>query len=236
MKSIIMDSIYQEKKVEEAKELIVKREDFNFNSLLNLFIKENIDKIEFDYFIKKLNLSLDETEYELLLRRIDLLRKRYLYKSDLFEFFIPFSEQCRDKIKNDVNKDININMNLKHSFSKGTMIFINNLINVVIKGEKELNMKKMKLNNDIEFIENIFNEICKMPIDKDNNIEEKEENVFYDYFNAEQLFKYFKEKLNVEISENEMYLFFIRLDKLRRGKIEILEFSDEMKSIPLNYS
>ena len=237
MKSIILNSIYQEKKIEEAKILIVNREDFDFNILLKLFINENSNNkteiIEFNLFLKKLNLNLDEIEQELLLRRIDLLRKRFLYKSDLFDFFIPFDKEYRDKINNDLK---NNNKNRKNMFSKGTMIFINNLINVVIKGEKELNMKKMKLNNDIEFIENIFNEICKMPIDKDNNIEEKEENVFYDYFNAEQLFKYFKEKLNVEISENEMYLFFIRLDKLRRGKIEILEFSDEMKSIPLNYS
>lgn len=237
MKSIILNSIYQEKKIEEAKILIVNREDFDFNILLKLFINENSNNkteiIEFNLFLKKLNLNLDEIEQELLLRRIDLLRKRFLYKSDLFDFFIPFDKEYRDKINNDLK---NNNKNRKNMFSKGTMIFINNLINIVIKGEKELNIKKMKLNNDIEFIENIFNEICKMPIDKDNNIEEKEENVFYDYFNAEQLFKYFKEKLNVEISENEMYLFFIRLDKLRRGKIEILEFSDEMKSIPLNYS
>ena len=229
MKSIIMDSIYQKKKVEEAKELIVKREDFNFNSLLNLFIKENIDKIEFDYFIKKLNLSLDETEYELLLRRIDLLRKRYLYKSDLFEFFIPFNEKCRDTIKNDVNKDININMSLKNCFSKGTMIYINNLINVVIKGEKEINKQKMKLNNEDVFIEKIFKDICNISNNYNN------ENEYIDYFNKEQLFKYLKEILNLEISEDDMNLFFIRLDKLRRGKIQILEFSDEMKCINLKY-
>ena len=233
MKSIIMNSIYQEKKVEEAKELIVKREDFNFNSLLNLFINEKInknnDKIEFAYFIKKLNLSLDETEYELLLRRIDLLRKRYLYKSDLYEFFIPFNEDCRQKIKNEENKDINMNTNLKNSFSKGTMIYINNLINIVIKGEKEINMKKKKLNNEDDFIEKIFNDICNIS-KNDNN-----ENKYNDYFNKEQLFKYLTEILNLEISEDDMNLFFIRLDKLRRGKIQILEFSDEMKCINLKY-
>ena len=240
VKSIILNSIYQEKKIEEAKILIVNREDFDFNILLKLFLNENNDNkneiIEFNFFLKKLNLSLDEIEQELLLRRIDLLRKRFLYKSDLFDFFIPFDKEYRDKINNDLKKNINNNKNLKKSFSKGTMIFINNLINVVIKGEKEINMKKMKLNNDIEFIENIFNEICKIPKDKENSIEGKEENNFHDYFIVEQLFKYFKEKLNMEISENEMYLFFIRLDKLRRGRIEILEFSDEMKSISLNYS
>ena len=165
-----------------------------------------------------MNLLLDETEYELLLRRIDLLRKRYLYKSDLFEFFIPYDRVYRDNIENNEIKD-------KKYFSKGTMIYINNLINVVIRGEKEINKKKMELNNDNEFIENTFKEICNIPN------KSKKENEYIDYFNKEQLFKYFKEKLNMEISENEANLFFMRLDKLRRGRIQILEFSDELNYI-----
>ena len=179
-----------------------------------------------------MNLSLDETEYELLLRRIDLLRKRYLYKSDLYEFFIPFNEDCRQKIKNEKNKDINMNTNLKNSFSKGTMIYINNLISVVIKGEKDINMKKIKLINDDEFLENIFNDICKIEKENNNNSNENKND---DCFTAEQLYKYIKEKLNIELTENDVDFFFIRLDKLRRGRIEILEFSDEMKYIPLQF-
>ena len=42
------------------------------------------------------------------------------------------------------------------------MIYINNLINVVLKGEKDINMKKIKLINDDEFLENIFNDILKI--------------------------------------------------------------------------
>ena len=233
IKSIILDSIYQEKKVEEAKELIINREDFNFKILLNLFVNENLDnnndRIEFNYFLKKLNLSLDKVEQELLLRRIDLLRKRYLYKSDLFDFFIPFNKDVRKKISDDINKDINFDK--KRYFSKGTMIYINNLINVVLKGEKDINMKKIKLINDDEFLENIFNDICKMEKEKENN-SNSNENKNDDCFTAEQLYKYIKEKLNIELTENDVDFFFIRLDKLRRGRIEILEFSDEMKYIP----
>ena len=237
IKSIILNSIYQEKKVEEAKSLIVNRDDFNINILLNLFTNENNEeKIEFNTFIKKMKLNLDEIEYELLLRRIDLLRKRFLYKSDLFDFFIPFDKDIRNKIKNDFenNRNINKDINSKNCFSKGTMIFINNLINVVIKGEKEINMKKIKLNNDEEFIENIFNEICDMP--KNENEINSEIKIFDKYFTAGQLFKYLKDKLNVELPEKELILFFIRLDKFRRGRIEFLEFSDEMKYIQLKYS
>ena len=237
IKSIILNSIYQEKKVEEAKSLIVNRDDFNINILLNLFTNENNEeKIEFNTFIKKTKLNLDEIEYELLLRRIDLLRKRFLYKSDLFDFFIPFDKDIRNKIKNDFenNRNINKDINSKKCFSKGTMIFINNLINVVIKGEKEINMKKIKLNNDEEFIENIFNEICDMP--KNENEINSEIKIFDKYFTAGQLFKYLKDKLNVELPEKELILFFIRLDKFRRGRIEFLEFSDEMKYIQLKYS
>ena len=237
IKSIILNSIYQEKKVEESKSLIVNRDDFNINILLNLFTNENNEeKIEFNTFIKKMKLNLDEIEYELLLRRIDLLRKRFLYKSDLFDFFIPFDKDIRNKIKNDFenNRNINKDINSKNCFSKGTMIFINNLINVVIKGEKEINMKKIKLNNDEEFIENIFNEICDMP--KNENEINSEIKIFDKYFTAGQLFKYLKDKLNVELPEKELILFFIRLDNFRSGRIEFLEFSDEMKYIQLKYS
>ena len=176
-----------------------------------------------------MNLSLDKVEQELLLRRIDLLRKRYLYKSDLFDFFIPFNKDVRKKISDDINKDINFDK--KRYFSKGTMIYINNLINVVLKGEKDINMKKIKLINDDEFLENIFNDICKMEKEKENN-SNSNENKNDDCFTAEQLYKYIKEKLNIELTENDVDFFFIRLDKLRRGRIEILEFSDEMKYIP----
>ena len=242
IKSIILNSIYQEKKVEEAKALIINREDFNFNILLNIFldnnehINNNKEKIEFNNFLKKLKLNLDEIEYELLLRRIDLLRKRFLYKSDLFDFFIPFDKEIRNKIKTDFEQESNFNKNknIKKCFSKGTMIFINNLINVVIKGEKEINIKKMKLKNDDEFIENIFNDICDVP--KDDQEINSEIKIFDKYFTAVQLFKYLKDKLNIDLTENEMILFFIRLDKFRRGRIELLEFSDEMKNIPLKYS
>jgi len=171
-----------------------------------------------------------------LLRRIDLLRKRFLYKSDLFDFFIPFDKDIRNKIKNDFenNRNINKDINSKKCFSKGTMIFINNLINVVIKGEKEINIKKIKLKNEDEFIENIFNEICDMP--KDDKEINSDIKIFDKYFTSGQLFKYLKDKLNIDLAENDMILFFIRLDKFRRGRIELLEFSDEMKNIPLKYS
>ena len=229
MKSIITQTIYQEKKVEEAKTFIVKREDFDFNFLLNFFEEEkndkNVDKIEFNNFLKKLDLSLDKNEQELLLRRIDLLRKRYLYNSDIFEFFVPLNNEYRDKIKSDLKKNINMN----HCFSKGTMIYINNLINVVVKGEKEINEIKKKISNDDEFIEYIFNEICNV---SNNN---KSENLFINNFNEEKLYTYLKEKLNMTVTEYEVNLFFVRLDKLRRRKVQILEFSDEMNYINLNY-
>ena len=229
MKSIITQTIYQEKKVEEAKTFIVKREDFDFNFLLNFFNDEkndkSKDKIEFNNFLKKLDLSLDKNEQELLLRRIDLLRKRYLYNSDIFEFFVPLNNEYRDKIKSDLKKNINMN----HCFSKGTMIYINNLINVVVKGEKEINEIKKKISNDDEFIEYIFNEICNV---SNNN---KSENLFINNFNEEKLYTYLKEKLNMTVTEYEVNLFFVRLDKLRRRKVQILEFSDEMNYINLNY-
>ena len=229
-KSIILNTIYQEKKIEEAKISIIKRKDFNFIDLFNIFVDDNdLEKsktIEFENFLEKLNININEIERELLLRRIDLLRKRYINKSDLFDFFVPFNKEFREEKNIKINKE---RENKEIKFSKGTLILINHLINVIIKGEKDLNLKKMKLDGENEFIEKVFNDICNIKIKNIND--GKDNNINKGYFGKEELYKFLLERLNLDISENDMILFFIRLDKLRREKIEILEFSDEMKCI-----
>jgi hypothetical protein len=109
------------------------------------------------------------------------------------------------------------------------MIYINNLINVIIKGEKEINSKKIELNADNKFIENIFDEIINIP--KENNNNALNNDIYEDYFIKEQLYKYITDKLNIKTSDDDLDLFYIRLDKLKRGKIKMLEFSDEMRYI-----
>ena len=229
-KSIILNTIYQEKKIEETKISIIKRKDFNFIDLFNIFVDDNdLEKsktIEFENFLEKLNININEIERELLLRRIDLLRKRYINKSDLFDFFVPFNKEFREEKNIKINKE---RENKEIKFSKGTLILINHLINVIIKGEKDLNLKKMKLDGENEFIEKVFNDICNIKIKNIND--GKDNNINKGYFGKEELYKFLLERLNLDISENDMILFFIRLDKLRREKIEILEFSDEMKCI-----
>ena len=88
----------------------------------------------------------------------------------------------------------------------------------------------MELNGDNRFIDNIFDEIVSLPKNNDKN-EDKEDYKYIDYFINEQIYKYITDKLNIKIDDNDFNLFFIRLDKLRRGKIKILELSDEMKYI-----
>ena len=142
---------------------------------------------------------------------------------------MPFNKVYREKI----GKNNRVNNNEKQynlNLSKGTIIFIYNLVNVILKGEKELNNIKMELNGDNRFIDNIFDEIVSLPKNNDKN-EDKEDYKYIDYFINEQIYKYITDKLNIKIDDNDFNLFFIRLDKLRRGKIKILELSDEMKYI-----
>ena len=235
--SIITKTIQLEKKVEESKISIVTRNDFNINLIISFFIQnKNEDKIDFNNFFNKLNISLNDLEKELLIRRIDLTKKGFMNKSDLFDFFVPFNKIYREKIeKSIINNDDNINDNISDlKFSNGTMIYINNLFNVMIKGEKEINMKKIELNNiDKRFVENTFDEIVNINISDENNSQnlEEKEYKYINYFNNQQLYKYLSDKLKIKMTDNGFNLFFIRLDKLRRGKIQILEFSDEMKHI-----
>ena len=229
LKEIIIKTIEQEKRVEESKVSIITRNDFDIHLIISFFTQEANDKIEFEYFLKTLNISLTDLEKDLLLRRIDLTRKGYINKSDLFDFFVPFNKVYREKI----GKNNRVNNNEKQynlNLSKGTIIFIYNLVNVILKGEKELNNIKMELNGDNRFIDNIFDEIVSLPKNNDKN-EDKEDYKYIDYFINEQIYKYITDKLNIKMDNNDFNLFFIRLDKLRRGKIKILELSDEMKYI-----
>ena len=143
----------------------------------------------------------------------------------------------RKKIKNNILENsnneniINANINyIKMNLSKGTIIYIHNLVNIVIKGEKEINSKKIELNGEDKYFQNIFEEIVNMPDDNNENSDEKDK-IYLDCFSKEMLYKYLIEKLNINISDDELKLLFIRFDKLRRGKIKFLEFSDEMKYI-----
>ena len=232
--SIINNIIQLEKRIEESKILIITRNDFDIKLIMPIFLKENDEKIEIDYFLNKLNISLNNLEKELLLKRIDLTKKGYINKNELYDFFIPFNKQYRDKIElNNLNNNKEFTnglyCNLNLILSKGTMIYINNLINVIIKGEKEINSKKIELNADNKFIENIFDEIINIP--KENNNNALNNDIYEDYFIKEQLYKYITDKLNIKTSDDDLDLFYIRLDKLKRGKIKMLEFSDEMRYI-----
>ena len=244
--SIIESIIQLEKRIEESKILIISRNDFNLDLIMALFKKENKEndendvKIELNNFLDKLNIniSLNNLEKKLLLKRIDLTRKGFINKNEIYDFFTPYNKIYRAKLVINTlnnNEEINNESNLNLNISKGTMIYINNLINVIIKGEKEINLKKIELNADNKFIENIFDEIININIPKeDNNLiidtinENNNKNIYIDYFNKEQLYKYLTDKLNIKITDNDFNLFFDRFDKLKRGKIKILELSDEM--------
>ena len=234
-KEIIINTIEQEKKVEEAKISIISRNDFDINKIISFFSHDKNDKIEIDSFLSKLNISLNYLEKELLLRRIDLNRKGYINKGDLFDFFVPFKKKYRDNFEKKISeeKDNNDDNNLSKinlNMSKGTIIYINYLINITTKGEKEINSKKTELDGDNRFIENIFDDIVNMPRNN-NKDEDGYHNTYIDYFDKDQLYNYLSEKLNIKMEDNDFNLFFLRLDKLRREKIKILEFSDEMKCI-----
>ena len=87
-KSIIINTIKKEKKIEEAKIPLVGRGDFDINVLTSLLAQDkNKNKIEYDNFLKTFNISLNDLEKILFFRRIDLTKKGYLNKNELFDLF-----------------------------------------------------------------------------------------------------------------------------------------------------
>ena len=96
-KSIILNTIKKEKKIEEAKIPLVGRGDFDINIVTSILLQDK-NKIEYDNFLKKFNISLNDLEKILIFRRIDSTKKGYLNKNELFDFFIPFDKEYREKI------------------------------------------------------------------------------------------------------------------------------------------
>ena len=101
LKTIIINTIEQEKKIEEAKTAIITRNDFDINKIISFFFNDKKDNIEYDFFLNKYNISLylNYLEKELLFRRIDLNRKGFINKSELFDFFVPFKKKYRDNFE-----------------------------------------------------------------------------------------------------------------------------------------
>ena len=206
-----------ENKIENLKIELSLRCDFNWEEIFRMFELEGrgfLTKEDLSIGFNKFDLYPKPIDISLLINRYDLQKKGVLTYPDFFEMIVPFSKYHRLMVEkrriNSEIKDINID-----EFNAETKQCIKNLFFEIFIGEFTLNRQREKLISLKNVLRDIFNSI-------DNSgkgfIGEKD---LVMYIQNNDLFK----------SGYECDLLFLRLNKLRNGKIEFKEMMDEIEPI-----
>ena len=211
----IIDLLYIEEKIENAKIDLALRHDFNIENIFRFFDFDNKGYIiitDFERGLNKLSLYPNPLEIKVVFNKYDSNMKNQINFGDLFDMFTPFERDYRIMIEN--RKPI------EGEFMLSTKIYIINLLKEIFANENKLNYLKRQFVNSKKRIREIFAEI-----DRDNK----------GYFDIEDwtLFLKKRSKLNGVINDNQKgrYLVFIRLDKKRRGRVDYCDLMDELNPI-----
>ena len=206
-----------ENKIENLKIELSLRCDFNWEEIFRIFELEGRGFLSREDLAKGLNkfgLIPKDIDISLILKRYDLKNENCITYPDFFEMIVPFSKYHRLMVENRrINSELNeVNPDELNLETKNC---IKNLFNEIIVGEFALNKDREKFTS----LKKNFKEIFKL-LDNSGKgfIGEKE---FLMYIQNNDLFK----------SGNDCDLLFLRLNKLRNGKIEFQEMMDEFEPI-----
>ena len=213
-----------EAEIEKSKINLSLRADHTINDIFFL-IKSNLSlqsriylsKEDFSSFLleryKHLTSSsslYSHQDISLIMKRGDLVHKGYIDKADFFDLITPFEKEYRDLVEK------RISYNTAKEVSQGTMIYLMNLFDCIIKSERKINNIRESMLSYKEDFSRIFNEISG---------KEKE------FFTVDNLYDFFCRNNIVAYQDKKFKLVFIRLDRNRTGKVELFEFLDELTYI-----
>ncbi len=212
--SIVIDLLNN---IEERKNQLVYRSDFNLEYLFKIFDNENkefITKEDFKNGLKLFNINISLDEINLIFDVYNFSDSSNLNKEEFFYMMIPFNNKnYRDiifKRNNNVNKYyFNIN-----ELSKVTIYLIENLFKSIIYCENKIYSEKKNLSENIFdfFKNNILYKIINN--DNQNNIEI---NQFYEYLKNSNIIIYLDRDFNLLCN---------RLDKKRKKYFTLDDFQD----------
>ena len=212
--SIVIDLLNN---IEERKNQLVYRSDFNLEYLFKIFDNENkefITKEDFKNGLKLFNINISLDEINLIFNVYNFSDSSNLSKEEFFYMLIPFNNKnYRDiifKRNNNVNKYyFNIN-----DLSKVTIYLIENLFKSIIYCENKIYSEKKNLSENIFdfFKNNILYKIINN--DNQNNIEI---NQFYEYLKNSNIIIYLDRDFNLLCN---------RLDKKRKKYFTLDDFQD----------
>ena len=150
----------------------------------------------------------------LLLKRYDLQKEGIISYPDFYELIVPFSKYHRKMVDKRQNKNENLVVN-PNEFNEDTLNCIRNLFVTIFKGEFILN----KIKENFTSLKMKFSDIFHLldPLGT-GYIEENELAIFL-------------QKNDIFSIDDDCDLLFLRLNKLRNGKIEFQEMCDEIEAI-----
>ena len=209
-----------EAEIEKSKINLALRADYTIKDIFFL-IKSNVSllssqsritlsKEDFSSFLLERSSLYSHQDISLLMKRGDLVHKGYIDQSDFFDLVTPFEKEYRDLVEK------RISYNTAKEVSQGTMIYLMNLFDCIIKSERKINNVRESMLSYKEDFCKIFNEISG---------KEKE------FFTVDNLYDFFCRNNIVAYQDKKFKLVFIRLDRNRTGKVELFEFLDELTYI-----
>ena len=216
IKKIFKEIYKSEEIIEQIKQKLSIKKDFNVEDLFYLFSKGNKSNIlkESDLNYGFIYFNLFPTSFELNLFLKKYSNNKILTYSQFFDIFTPFDKDFRKIIEFRNNFNNKPEFYKKKLFENETLNILNELITNIINQEKKIESIRNEIKINKIDLKNIFNNL------------DKEKKGFIDFHN---FISYLKENdliNNNNLKTNE--LLFIRFDKSREGKISMENFINEL--------
>ena len=210
-------AMLHESKVEKLKIDLSLRIDFNWEEVFRIFEIEGrgfLSKEDLIIGFNKFGIYPKDLDISLLLKRYDLKKEGYISYPNFFELIVPFSKYHRIMVDKRIIKDENLSVN-PNDFSEGTLNCIRNLFVTIFNGEFILN----KIKENFASLKIKFSDIFNL-LDP-----------FGDGYIGEKELAIFMQKNEMFNNSNDCDLLFLRLNKLRNGKIEFQEMCEEIEPL-----
>ena len=216
IKKIFKEIYKSEEIIEQIKQKLSIKKDFNVEDLFYLFSKGNKSNIlkESDLNYGFIYINLFPTSFDLNLFLKKYSNNKILTYSQFFDIFTPFDKDFRKIIEFRNNFNNKPEFYKKKLFENETLNILNELITNIINQEKKIESIRNEIKINKIDLKNIFNNL------------DKEKKGFIDFHN---FISYLKENdliNNNNLKTNE--LLFIRFDKSREGKISMENFINEL--------
>jgi Ca2+-binding EF-hand superfamily protein len=213
----LKEAMMHESKIEKLKIDLSLRSDFNWEEVFRIFELEGrgfLSKEDLIIGFNKFGIYPKDLDISLLLKRYDLKKEGFISYPNFFDLIVPFSKYHRIMVdKRKINTE-NV-LNNPNEFSRETLDCIRSLFVAIFNGEFILN----KLKESYTSLKIKFNDIFKL-LDPNGT----------GFFGEKEL-AIFLQKNGIFNNSNDCDLIFLRLNKLRNGKIDFQEMTDEIEAV-----